>query len=117
VLRRQAVWLGASFRLPLTRQLLRFGYLLARHFSSDFFTVFGTPAKIEPHMCQNVVLRHARGYFAPAGTLALQVGCVYHWLRNMIAVSHRGNDQMRYIIGLVVTIVVIVIVLRVLGVI
>ena len=45
-----------------------------------------------------------------------KVGCVYHWLRNMIAVSLRGNDQMRGIIGLVLTIVVIVIVLRVLGV-
>ena len=67
---------------------------------------------------QKRTLRHrSRGYFAPAGTLALQVGWVYHWLRNMIAVSLRGNDLMRYIIGLVVTIVVIVIVLRVLGVI
>ena len=37
-------------------------------------------------------------------------------LRNVIAVSSKGNDQMRVIIGIIVTVVVIVIVLMVLGV-
>ena len=53
------------FRLPLTRQLLRFGDLCRGHLPRDAISiadrilVTSRSRQAEPHVCVNIVLRHA----------------------------------------------------------
>src|SRR5258708_3483245 len=54
------------FRLPLTRQLLRFGDLCRGHLLRDFISiadrilVTSRSRQAEPHVCVSIVLRHAQ---------------------------------------------------------